>query len=81
MQYEAVIGMEVHVHLQTKSKMFCTCDAGIFGEPPNSHVCPVCVGMPGSLPVINRQAVESAIMTGLALNCRVAEYSIFARKN
>jgi len=79
--YEAVIGMEVHVHLQTKSKMFCTCDADIFGEPPNSHVCPVCMGMPGSLPVINRQAVESAIMTGLALNCQVAEYSIFARKN
>ena len=81
MKYEAVIGMEVHVQLQTKSKMFCTCDASIFGEPPNSHVCPVCMGMPGSLPVINRQAVEFAIMTGLALNCRVAEYSVFARKN
>ena len=80
-KYEAVIGMEVHVQLQTKSKMFCTCDASIFGEPPNSHVCPVCMGMPGSLPVINRQAVEFAIMTGLALNCRVAEYSVFARKN
>lgn len=81
MKYEAVIGMEVHVQLQTKSKMFCTCDASIFGEPPNSHVCPVCMGMPGSLPVINRRAVEFAIMTGLALNCQVAEYSVFARKN
>lgn len=81
MRYEAVIGMEVHVHLQTQSKMFCACDASIFGEPPNSHVCPVCLGMPGVLPVINRQAVELAIMTGLALNCQIAEYSVFARKN
>jgi aspartyl-tRNA(Asn)/glutamyl-tRNA(Gln) amidotransferase subunit B len=80
-KYEIVIGMEVHVQLQTKSKMFCACDANIFGESPNSHVCPVCMGMPGVLPVINRQAVEFAIMTGLALNCQVAEYSVFARKN
>jgi aspartyl-tRNA(Asn)/glutamyl-tRNA(Gln) amidotransferase subunit B len=80
-KYEAVIGMEVHVHLQTKSKMFCACDASIFGQLPNSHVCPVCLGMPGVLPVINRRAVEFAVMTGLALNCQIAEYSVFARKN
>lgn len=81
MKYEAIIGMEAHVQLYTKSKMFCMCDASIFGKLPNSCVCPVCMGMPGSLPVINRQAVEFAIMTGLALNCQVAEYSVFARKN
>jgi len=80
-KYETVIGIEVHVQLQTRSKMFCACDADIFGELPNSHVCPVCMGMPGVLPVINRQAVEFAIMTGLALHCQVAEYSVFARKN
>jgi aspartyl-tRNA(Asn)/glutamyl-tRNA(Gln) amidotransferase subunit B len=80
-KYEAVIGMEVHVHLQTKSKMFCACDASIFGQPPNSHVCPVCMGMPGVLPVINRQAIEFAVMAGLALNCQIAEFSVFARKN
>ncbi len=80
-KYQAVIGLEVHLHLQTQSKMFCTCDANIFGQPPNSHVCPVCLGMPGSLPVVNRQAIEFAIMTGLALNCQIAEYSVFARKN
>jgi aspartyl-tRNA(Asn)/glutamyl-tRNA(Gln) amidotransferase subunit B len=80
-KYEAVIGMEVHVHLQTKSKMFCACDASIFGQPPNSHVCPVCMGMPGSLPVINRQAIEFAVMAGLALKCQIAEFSVFARKN
>ena len=81
MKYETVIGMEIHVQLQTRSKMFCACDASVFGESPNSHVCPVCLGMPGVLPVINRQAVEFAIMTGLALNCQIAEYSVFARKN
>lgn len=81
MKYQVIIGMEVHVQLQTKSKMFCSCGADVFGEPPNSRVCPVCMGMPGALPVINRQAVEFAIMTGLALNCQIAEYSVFARKN
>ena len=80
-KYEVVIGMEIHVQLQTRSKMFCACDASVFGESPNSHVCPVCLGMPGVLPVINRQAVEFAVMTGLALNCQIAEYSVFARKN
>jgi len=81
LKYQAIIGMEVHVQLQTRSKMFCSCDANVFAEPPNSHVCPVCLGMPGVLPVINRRAVELAIMTGLAINCQIAEYSVFARKN
>jgi len=81
MEYEAIIGMEVHAELLTVSKMFCGCDAHVFGAEPNTHVCPVCLGMPGVLPVINRKAVEYAIMTGLALHCRIAEFSVFARKN
>jgi aspartyl-tRNA(Asn)/glutamyl-tRNA(Gln) amidotransferase subunit B len=81
MKYEPIIGMEVHAELQTASKMFCGCDARTFGTEPNSHVCPVCLGMPGVLPVINRRAVEATIMTGLALHCKVAEFSVFARKN
>ena len=81
LHYEPVIGMEVHVELQTASKMFCGCDAHIFGAEPNTHVCPVCLGMPGVLPVINRKAVEYAVMTGLALHCQIAEFSVFARKN
>jgi aspartyl-tRNA(Asn)/glutamyl-tRNA(Gln) amidotransferase subunit B len=81
MDYEAIIGMEVHVHLLTRSKMFCGCDADVFGAPPNTHVCPVCTGMPGSLPVINRRAVEFTIMTGLALHCQVAESTLWERKS
>jgi aspartyl-tRNA(Asn)/glutamyl-tRNA(Gln) amidotransferase subunit B len=81
MEYEAVIGMEVHVQLLTRSKMFCRCSADVFSAEPNSHVCPVCTGMPGSLPVINRQAVEFAIKTGLALNCQVAESTFWERKS
>jgi len=80
MNYEAVIGIEVHVELLTRSKMFCRCSAE-FGAPPNSHVCPVCLGMPGVLPVINKRAVEFVIMTGLALNCRISDYSKLDRKN
>jgi aspartyl-tRNA(Asn)/glutamyl-tRNA(Gln) amidotransferase subunit B len=80
MSYEAVIGIEVHVELLTRSKMFCRCSAE-FGAPPNSRVCPVCLGMPGVLPVINKRAVEFVIMTGLALNCRIADYSKLDRKN
>ncbi len=80
-QYHVVIGMEVHAQLQTASKMFCGCDAAIFGAPPNSHVCPVCLGMPGVLPVINRRAVEQTIRTGLALGADIAETAVFARKN
>ncbi len=81
MKYRVAIGMEAHVQLQTRSKMFCSCGANVFGEPSNSHVCPVCMGMPGSLPVINQQAVEFAIMTGLTLNCQIAERSVFSRKS
>ncbi len=82
MGYEGVIGLEVHAELVTKSKMFCGCAVVMSdGELPNSHVCPVCTGMPGMLPVINRRAVEMTIMTGLALNCTIEEFNIFARKN
>ena len=80
MEYEAVIGLEVHAHLLTKSKMFCGCDTK-FGAPPNSHTCPVCWGMPGVLPVLNRRAVEFAIKMALATHCNVRTRSIFARKN
>ncbi|HEY8477574.1 MAG TPA: Asp-tRNA(Asn)/Glu-tRNA(Gln) amidotransferase subunit GatB, partial [Chloroflexota bacterium] len=79
--YEAVIGLEVHVQLLTRSKMFCGCSADYAGAPPNSHVCPVCLGLPGVLPVVNRQAVEYTMMTALALNCELPEFSKFDRKN
>jgi aspartyl-tRNA(Asn)/glutamyl-tRNA(Gln) amidotransferase subunit B len=81
MKYEPVIGMEVHVELSTQSKMFCGCSAEFFGVAPNTHVCPVCLGMPGTLPVINKKAVEYTIMTGLALNCEIQPHNVFARKN
>jgi aspartyl-tRNA(Asn)/glutamyl-tRNA(Gln) amidotransferase subunit B len=82
MDYEGVIGLEVHAELVTQSKMFCGCAVVMSdGEPPNSHVCPICTGMPGMLPVINRRAVEMTVMTGLALNCTIEEFNIFARKN
>jgi aspartyl-tRNA(Asn)/glutamyl-tRNA(Gln) amidotransferase subunit B len=81
--YEAIIGMELHVQLHTRSKMFCCCavveDTG--DVPPNTQVCPVCTGMPGMLPVINRQAVEYTIMAGLALNCKTAEHTFWERKS
>ena len=80
MGYEPVIGIETHVELTTASKMFCGCPAD-FGAPPNTNVCPVCLGLPGALPVVNGTAVEYAMRIGLALNCRIAEHSIFARKN
>jgi aspartyl-tRNA(Asn)/glutamyl-tRNA(Gln) amidotransferase subunit B len=80
-KYEVVIGIEVHAQLDTKSKMFCSCSADYHSAPPNTHVCPVCMGMPGVLPVINRQAVEFTIMTGLALNCTIPERAKFDRKN
>src|SRR3954447_6020239 len=79
--YEAVIGLEVHSQLLTASKMFCGCSSEYAGASPNSHVCPVCLGMPGVLPVINRRAVELTIMTGLALNCEIPEATKFDRKN
>ena len=81
MNYETVIGLEVHVQLQTRSKMFCGCPADYQNAAPNTRVCPVCLGLPGSLPVINKRAVEYTIMTGLALGCRIPEYSKFDRKN
>lgn len=81
MNYEAIIGMEVHAELLTQSKMFCRCSANFFGAEPNTLTCPVCTGMPGVLPVINQKAVEYAIMAALALNCEIAQDSVFSRKN
>jgi aspartyl-tRNA(Asn)/glutamyl-tRNA(Gln) amidotransferase subunit B len=79
--YEIVIGLEVHSQLLTKSKMFCSCSTNYANDAPNTHVCPVCMGMPGVLPIINRQAIDYTIMTALALNCTIPEYSKFDRKN
>src|ERR1700692_2489442 len=79
-KYEVVIGLEVHVQLLTASKIFCSCSTR-FGDPPNTNVCPVCLGMPGALPVLNRKAVEFAALAATALECRINEVSIFARKN
>jgi aspartyl-tRNA(Asn)/glutamyl-tRNA(Gln) amidotransferase subunit B len=80
MEFEVVIGLEIHVELKTASKMFCGCDAS-FGGEPNTKTCPVCLGLPGVLPVLNRRAVELATRFALALNCQIAPYSIFHRKN
>ena len=79
-KYEPVLGLEVHVELGTESKMFCGCNT-VFGAQPNTQTCPVCLGLPGSLPVVNAKAIEYTIMIGLALNCSIAPYSRFARKN
>ncbi|MEC7842835.1 MAG: Asp-tRNA(Asn)/Glu-tRNA(Gln) amidotransferase subunit GatB [Candidatus Latescibacterota bacterium] len=81
MNYETVIGMEVHVELETAAKMFCRCRAHHFQIPPNSHICPVCTSQPGSLPVINGRAIELTVMTGMALNCQIRRHSVFDRKN
>ena len=81
MQYETVIGLEVHVQLLTRSKMFCGCPADYQAAEPNTRTCPVCLGLPGALPVINRRAVEYTMMTGLALNCSIPDFTKFDRKN
>ena len=79
--YETIIGLEVHAQLQTRSKMFCGCSADYASAPPNTHVCPVCMALPGVLPVINRAAVEKTLLAGLALNCTINPAAVFARKN
>ena len=78
--YQAVIGLEFHVHLATRTKMFCGCRV-TYGDPPNTHTCPVCLGHPGALPVANAKAIDLGVMAGLALNCDVSERAVFARKN
>ena len=78
--YDTVIGLEIHAELSTQTKVFCTCSAE-FGGDPNTHICPVCTGQPGALPIINRAAVEYAVRAGLAFGCDINRYSRFDRKN
>ena len=80
MEFETVIGLEIHAQMTTDTKIFCGCTTA-FGNPPNTNVCPVCLGMPGVLPVLNRQVVESAIFLALATNCGITRRNQFARKN
>src|SRR5256884_4973017 len=79
-EYEPVVGLEIHVQLDTRTKMFCGCELS-FGDPPNTHTCPVCLALPGALPVPNEQAIRYALMIAAALGCKVAPRSIFHRKN
>jgi aspartyl-tRNA(Asn)/glutamyl-tRNA(Gln) amidotransferase subunit B len=80
-QYEIVVGLEIHCQINTKTKMFCRCSNDSFNEAPNSNVCPVCMGFPGQLPVINQEAVKKGVIAGLALNCNIPRFSKFDRKN
>ena len=80
MEFETVIGLEIHAQMKTKSKIFCGCSTE-FGAPPNTHTCPVCLGMPGVLPVLNRQVVENAIKLALATDLQINKENSFARKN
>ena len=79
MQYDVVIGLEVHAELKTKTKCFCACK-NAYGSSPNSNCCPVCMGFPGALPILNKKAVEQTIRAGLALNCEINNTAIFERK-
>ncbi|MCK4840214.1 MAG: Asp-tRNA(Asn)/Glu-tRNA(Gln) amidotransferase GatCAB subunit B, partial [Desulfobulbaceae bacterium] len=80
MEFETVIGLEVHAQMSTNTKIFCGCSTE-FGKPPNTNTCPLCLGLPGVLPVLNRKVVEYAIKMGLATNCRINQTNVFARKN
>ena len=80
-EYEAVIGLEIHAQIATKSKMFCSCSADVFGKEPNINVCPVCMGFPGQLPVINEETVRKGVKAALALHCEIPSHSKFDRKN
>ena len=80
MEFEAVIGLEVHAQLKTETKIFCSCSTA-FGAPPNTHTCPVCLGMPGVLPVLNKKVVEYTLRMALATDCKIESESRFARKN